>query len=399
MSLGTFVHTRKIPMSRPFSPLAIIRAVPRTLLLEYCQSQAVPVDPRLFVDDFSAEQVLAVCRGTPPIRPRFDAALREVHEMATEEGTLALVEEGRFQRIELPPAYHDLHGPAARAMWFLTHLPDVFHSARLLYAADNLPARHSTAVSKLPPAVPPHSVTDLGPFRRAVAEYYQVQQLRGHRCHIDPLLREGRLLLFVRLDDHPAVDLEFDQQARLQRRPHMPTFEVIFQFAAPTGTLSVYAHGRERVRIELLELFCRHLLGVDKLPEVVRRPAFRLEPLMDRDVVRVVAPAVGASGTRVRRLRVELPDAGGAVILIATKEGAWDDVHRMLDRHVPADLFPRDELHVSTAGVTVGYTREGKDRTLTFEVTRRGTTDLASRPDDQQDLGERLLRSWGVFDA
>ena len=71
----------------------------------------------------------------------------------------------------------------------------------------------------------------------------------------------------------------------------------------------------------------------------------------------------------------------------------------MLDRHFPAADFPRDELTVSGCGVTLGFVRDGQPRTQTFDVTRRGTTDLASRSDDVQELGERLLRSWGMTGA
>ena len=87
------------------------------------------------------------------------------------------------------------------------------------------------------------------------------------------------------------------------------------------------------------------------------------------------------------------------VTLETAPEGAWDDIHRMLDRHFPVAEFPRDDLTVSVAGITFGYIRDGLPRTLTFDVTRRGTTDLVSRSDELRELGERLLRAWGVAGA
>ena len=85
--------------------------------------------------------------------------------------------------------------------------------------------------------------------------------------------------------------------------------------------------------------------------------------------------------------------------LEAAPEGGREDIYRMLDQHFPVAEYPRDELFVSMATITVGYTAGGKARTLTFDVTARGTTNLTSRADDQQDLGERLLRFWRVLDA
>ena len=186
----------------------------------------------------------------------------------------------------------------------------MFHAARLLNAADHPAARHSTAVAGLPEVMPPHSLEDLGEFRLAMAEYFLLNQFRGHRCQIEPLLRGCRLLLFVYLDDYPAVHVGFDDADRLERRPHRPTFEVVFQFAAPPGTLSVYSQVKQPVRIALLELFCRHVLGVETLPEIVRRPSFRLNHLVHRDSARVVDLAVGVSAVRLRRLRVSVPGSG-----------------------------------------------------------------------------------------
>ena len=199
------------------------------------------------------------------------------------------------------------------------------------------------------------------------------------------------------LDDYPDIHVGFAADERLERRPHLPTFEVVFQFAAPPGTLSVYSNKlRQPVRVALLELFCRHVLGVEPLPELVRRPAFHLNHLIHRDSVRAVDPALGLTGARLRRLRVSVPGTGEWVTLEAAPEGAWDDLHRMLDRHFPVAEFPRDELTVSGCGITLGFLRDCQPRTLTFDVTRRGTTDLASKSDDLQELGEGLLRSWGV---
>ena len=161
-------------MSRPYSPLAILRAVPRDLLRAYCAEHQVPFDPRLFADDTTPSQTLALALGlgTPAVRPWFDGALRHVHEMGTEGGTLALVAEAHYERLDLPPEYHALAGPEARALWFLTYLPAVFHAARLQHTADHLADRHSTAVAGLPEGIPPHSLAELGEFRRALAEYF-----------------------------------------------------------------------------------------------------------------------------------------------------------------------------------------------------------------------------------
>ena len=97
-------------MSRPYTPLHVIRAVPRDLLRAYCAEHQVPFDPRLFADTSTPSQMLALGLGTPAIRPWFDGALRHVHEMGTDDGTQVLVAEARECGLDLPPEYRELAG-------------------------------------------------------------------------------------------------------------------------------------------------------------------------------------------------------------------------------------------------------------------------------------------------
>ncbi len=328
---------------------------------------------------------------------RFDAALRDVHDLASEDGTRALVAEADALGLPLPPEFHALPGPAARGLWFFTRYPKAFECARLVYAADHLAARSCTAVTGLPPALPAHKPEALAPLHQALCEYYR-RQARSGRCHIDALVRGNRLLLFEYLDDYPAVHVGFDERDQFRRRHHRPAFEVVFQFTPPTGTLAVFANGGQRVRADLLDLFCQHLLGVPAPAEVLRLPAFRLDHLLHPDATAAVPVAGGVvADLRVRRLRVYLPGTGESVTLETAPHADRLAVYRMLDRHFPAEHFPRDLLRVSWAAVAATFTADdGEERPLTFDLSSRGTTTLTARPDRHQEVGEAVLRAWGV---
>lgn len=385
-------------MSRPFSPFAVVRGVPHTLLADFCTAHRLPLDADALAPDADARRVVAAAHALPrPDRERFDAALRDVHDLATEDGTRALVAEAEAAGIPLPPAFHALAGPAARAVWFLAHHREAFHAARLVYAADHLAARSGTSVTGLPDRLPDHSPQALTPLRLALLEYYR-RQARGGRCHIDALVRGPRLLLFVYLDDYPAAHLGFDRENIFRRRHHRPAFEVVFQLTPPTGTLAVFAAGGQRVRVDLLDLFCQHLLGVPAPADVLRSPPFRLDHLLHPDAT-AAAPADGVADVRVRRLRVYLPGSGESVTLETAPHADRLAVYRMLDRHFPAEHFPRDLLRVSMAAVSLTFDAGGERRTLSFEVSSRGTTNLAARPDRHQEIGEAVLRAWGVTGA
>ncbi len=108
--------------------------------------------------------MLAAARNLPrPSRERFDADRRDVHDLATEDGTRALVAEADAAGVSLPPAFHELAGAAARGMWFLAHHPDAFHAARLVYAADHLAARSCATVTGVPNVLPDHTPEALTP--------------------------------------------------------------------------------------------------------------------------------------------------------------------------------------------------------------------------------------------
>ncbi len=386
-------------MSRPFSPVAVVRQVPPTLLAELCTALDIPLDPTALAPDADARRVLAAAGDLPRLsRERFDAALRDVHDLATEDGTQALVAEAECGGAELPPAFRALAGDAARAMWFLAHRPDAFHAARLVYAADHLSARSCTTVGGLPDRLPEHSPDALAPLQLALCAYYR-RQARGGQCHIDTLVRGPRLLVFVYLDDYPATHLEFDDQAGFRRRHHRPAFEVVFQLTPTAGTLAVFAAGGKPVRADLLDLFCQHLLGIPAPAEVLRVSPFRLDHLLSPDATARVPAGDGVADLRVRRLRVYVPGSGETVTLETAVGGDRNAIYRMLDRHFPVEQFSRDLLRVSMATVTLTFDGGGERRTLTFDVSSRGTTDLAARPDRHQAVGEAVLRAWGVTSA
>jgi hypothetical protein len=281
----------------------------------------------------------------------------------------------------------------------LTDTTRAFDSARLVYAADHLSARSCTAVAGLPTVMPDHSPDALARLQLALCDYYR-RQARGGRCHIDALVRGPRLLLFVYLDDYPAAHLGFDDQDQFRRRHHRPAFEVVFQLTPPTGTLAVFAAGGQPVRVDLIDLFCQHLLGVPAPAEVLRAAAFRLDHLLSPDATAPVPAAGGVVSARVRRLRVYLSGTGESVTLETAPHADRLAVYRMLDRHFPPEVFPRELLRVSWAAVAATFTADdGEERSLTFDLSSRGTTNLTARPDRQQEVGEAVLGAWGVTGA
>ncbi len=385
-------------MSRPFSPIAVVRQVSPAMLADFCAAHHIPLDPTALAPDADARHIVTAAQAMPAHdRERFDAALGDVHDLATEDGSRALVAEAEYARLPLPPAFHDMAGDAARAMWFLTHHPNAFDAARLVYAADHLSARTSSAVAGLPTVMPDHSEAALAPLRTALCDYYR-RQARGGHCHIDALVRGHRLLLFGYLDDYPATHLEFDRE-QFRRRHHRPAFEVVFQLTPPAGTLAVFAGGGEDVRVALLDLSCRHLLGIPAPAEVLKVAPFRLDHLLSPDATARVPDGHGVADLRVRRMRVYVPGSGETVTLETARHADRHAVYRMLDRHFPVEHFPRESLRVSLVTVVLTFAGGKGRRTLSFDVSSRGTTTLAARPDRHQAVGEALLAGWGVTGA
>lgn len=391
-------------MSRQYAPKAFFRHVPFTLLRQFFDRLGIApnVDwDRLEDGDadamFDAWQALASAD-----RELAEMVFRQVHDLATRDGTRTLVQEGQFIGRDFAAELEPVEGHYAKALWVFLNDPLAFHSGWQIYHAETLPGRYwrrKTGYTNRPPDL---SHDALSSFRTAVSEYFRREQGRGHRCSADPYNRDYRgAYLFVYPDDYTQTYVGHDLHGRLRRNAQRPAFEIVFHFHPPSGVLDLYAPGDRHLKDTLEGMLCEHVLRQPAPPERLDRPPYVLTPLKHRGFLFRTDPEDGIRLVRIRSMRLSLPDNPQRVTLDAAPDGPADEIYDMLDRWLNPMNIPLSALNISQVTLQIRHTPKGetRERTLTFDVTYPSGCNLKSRAEDQRELGEKYLRAWGIAHA
>lgn len=385
-------------MSRPYSPLAVLRHLPAELVRRFCDTARTPLAVP-WADPPDARTVYAAWQTLPPDpQAKFEQMLQWVHQLGTVPGVRSLTEEAAFRGYNLAdrPAEYGL--PAA-ALYCLVAFPPVFHHILTLDTADRLPGRHWHRTPGLPAAPPDASRDTLLRLEYALGTYLRAEQGRGQRVTVEHLVRAGREHYFLCYpDDYTHTHVRHDDRGRLDRVPVRPTFEVVFAFDPAAGVLETYCPGLRAVREWVEGLFVGQVLAAETPTRRPHQPVYELDGLLDPAFAFPTDPADGVRQVRVAKLRVALPDSGRRLVVEGDPAGDPADAVAMLDALLPAAAYPRGRLHVvqATFSLLVRPTDGGRDRPLTFEVAYPNGCSLKSLPADRRELGEKYLKAWGI---
>lgn len=341
---------------------------------------------------------LAWLNMAPGSREQVEQMLRYVHETASSAGVQAFIAEAYFRNIDITASIGPLDGHHTKALWVLINHSMVFHTARLLLSVSNTFGRYWNLTPGIPHTLPDTDPNAVQNLKIAIASLYRREQARGHCCTIESYSRRGCLYLFVYLDDYTQTHTGHDDRGKLSRHPLRPTFEVVFVYNRPAGTLDLYAPGERRWRTTLRDLFCEHILHHEPPPAPADQPPYRMKGLLSRSFPLPTDSTAGVISATIRRLKLIPPRRARRVILEADP-AAGEDIYDMLDDHFPADRFPREQVWVNqvTFGVKYCTSDDDRERSLTFTVSYPDACDLRNKPEDQRAVGEWCLRRWGIL--
>jgi hypothetical protein len=386
-------------MNRTFYPISVIRAVTPRLLQLFCQSHHIELKPELFANGVDPALIYMHSTKLPDDqRQKFDTALRDIYELGTEDGLRLLTGEARIANIFLGLDFLALDGLQPRALWFLIHHRASFHNALRLHAAKQISWKFSTTVQiPISTKIPECSIEAFTPLRVMLMQYFTEHESRGRHCKIEWLIREERLFVLAHLDDHGSVHLDFDEQGELRRRSTRPVFDVVYQLHLGNLQLATFAKGGADKRAELKDLFCEHFLKIEAPEEKIEKPEFHLTQLISPEAAIAPPPSSGIAGVRIRRMRVYFPQVRESITLEVAPEGKTDDIYKMLNRFLPEQDYPRSDLRVNFLSLTITPTEEQTTgKPFSFDVGNRGSTNLTSKREHQQNLGERLFKLWKI---
>jgi hypothetical protein len=331
-------------------------------------------------------------------REEIEFEFRQVHEMATADGTRAILEEGRFHGLDLTAALDALDGYHNKALWTLMEHYHVFDIARLLNRADHLSGRYWRKRKNIPKKKPDVSPKALKDLAEAVSAYYRENQGRGRHCRVETYLRAGRYhYFFVYPQDYTDTFIGYDEHGQFQRRPQNPAFEVIYVYDPEDGALDLFVRGGKEIVRDLQELFGRTVLHETLDEEKQDFVPYDLSGLKDRNFSFPTDPADRVQEVKVTAMRLSLLGNPKKKITFETgpkepKGSIYDFMDAVLDER----RLPLSMVNVASVAIrmvfenTNGFGRPTK--ALSFRISHPNSCNLKDSPEEL--LAKKYLKEW-----
>lgn len=388
-------------MTQQFNPRSVLRQTSNNLLREFFEKQGHPlpiewddISERRIDKLFYAWQALA-----PDARREIEVGLRDVCDMANDDGIRVIVEESKSKQKDIGAELERWESRHDKALWTLLRHPNVWHSSVLFAQADSLShGRCWVGRGSMPGTEPKTDPATIVRFRDAVSGFFRERQARGHQCHVDHMKRGSHQdYFFVYLSDYADTYLKLDDQQQIKRIPERRAFEVVFAFDNSTRSLEMYAKGGKPVVQALQEVFSRVILGQEIDASSPDGKAFRLDHLMDRAFGFPTDPADHIANVRLRSLKLAIVGTRrGTITLEPQKDDPTTRIYEMLDEDLNNKRLPKESLRVSKATISMQLNGGTRRKTLTFNITWPNRCDLKSKPDDLRALGEKYLQEWKI---
>ena len=308
-------------------------------------------------------------------RRALEPQLREVFDLASQKGTLAIIDEARWQvsRGNAPDA--DLVAKLSRmtshferAMTVLLDHPNLWKGATRFFRADSLSRWKKRSgfpkkAASLDRSIRPAFAADIG-------RWFREAQGRGHHCIVEVLRRDDRDYFFAYPQDFADQSLEY-VNAQLKPRANNPAFEVVFVWVQKEGALEVNTKGGPKVVTAMQELFARHILKLDGLPSIPKnKREYELQVLKRPGFSFAFQPTDGIEDIWVRRLRyTSLSQEGDQVTFEADTDKDHNAVHGLIKRLNP--VMPSDRWYISEATISARFAAQGDQpaKTRTFDLS------------------------------
>lgn len=387
-------------MVQQFNPKRVLRQISNPLLKEFFERQGHPLDvdwDRLTntqVDDiFDAWQ-----RLPDDQRKAVEIAFHDVHEMADEDGTRVIIEEGQHHGEDLAPLLEPMESRYDKAIWTFMNRPQVWDAAVRFAKADSLSGGRSWIKrGKVPQVEPKIDDESILALQEAMSGFHRDRQARGHHCKVEYLPRgSDHHYYFVYLSNYADTYINFDDAGHFQRTAERRAFEVVFAYDRASGTLEMYAKGGKKVIEPLQQLFCTIILGEPLSPEEPGTYPFQLNGLMERTFTFPTDPEDGVEEVSVRGMRLSiLGRLRGRITLEPDPNDGRERIYEMLEDDLNRRRLPKSILHVTKATLNFRLNGNGHGRSLTFDITPSGSN-LKSKREVQRLLGEKYLKRWEI---
>ena len=364
-------------MARHFAVPQLFRQMPNALMKRYCARHELFGD--LDFEKMKQRSVEALVNAWEKLpgdhRRALEPQLREIFDLSSQKGTLAIIDEARWQVTREKSSDAGLVAKLSmmtshfeRAMTVFLDHPHLWKGATRFFRADSLsrwkkrsgfPKKDACLDRKIRPV-----------FAADIGKWFRESQGRGRHCIVEVLRRGDRDYFFAYPEDFADQSLEY-VDAQLKPRVNNPAFEVVFVWVQKEGALEVNTKGGPKVIAAMQELFARHILKLGALPPLPKnKKEYELGALKRAGFSFVFQSTDGIEDIWVRRLRYSsLSQEGDQVTFEADTDRNRMGVHDLIKRLNP--VMPPDRWYISEARITARFEAHGDEpaKTRTFDLS------------------------------
>jgi len=363
-------------MARNFRLKAFLREVNVQLLQEFLKAEGVEdllPDPKKDQDEVDVWTDFIYSRDGQKIAD-VEMALRDVNEMATDGGTLNLIDVAADQDVDLKQDNKVIENESCRALYCFIHHRDIFENAFVFQQVNELKGKTERTGLKKCSAV--DVITRKDVLAKELKMYFFSKELRGQNCQVDAYNDHGKRVCFIAYpEDYPKTDIFYDN-GRLRRMGRKSTFQIIYIYDCEHGRLEMNARGGAKKKVELMTIFNKEVLQDDR-PVSDRQKVYNLEKLLRKDFEFATKPEDDVEYVNLQELTLMHKYNKDRVTIRLKDASGLDDMRDALkDYHVAADQF-----YVSQAKIQIKFPQVGRQKgSVTFHLSWPDRCDLGDSP-------------------
>lgn len=379
-----------------YSPKNFMRNAPNALLARYFQTLGVLTDLDFsLLTETKIDPMYDAWRALPEkIRNQTEQDFQEIHELATEGGSKAILDEARWHGEDLAEQFASLKGFNEHSFWTFLERQTYWRGALAFHHADTVPASYWRKRKNLPhtsAAVDPDSVRQ---FEQSLSGYFHTMQGRGKNCKVDCYRRNDLDYFFAYPEDYTQASIEWDGP-EFKRRAHRPAFEIIFVYSQKNGTLEVYLSGDRKPVPDLQTIFAATVLKAELGPDEQDERVYDLNPFRSAHFRFTYGPESGIESVAIKKLRLSVHNTKERLTLEADPTHRKQAVYDLLEK--VTEGIPLSQVAITQVGIKVTFAQNPSSRrpnTRTFAISWPNSCSL--KHDDRDLRIRKMLADSGI---
>lgn len=325
-----------------------------------------------------------------------ESQFRAVFGLAYAEGVVGLIDEGRFQGVDLTTVLEARDGSVEKVFYVFLRHRRVFDVASRFDHADRLNRRYWQIRKDIPRKKPDVARPTRAKLADALSALYREQQGRGEKCQIECYLRGGtHHYFFAYPADFATTFAEWSGES-LERKAHKPAFEIVFIYNEQEGTLSLHVTGTKELKAALQRIFAEVILGVELGPESAAAAPFVLGPLKHRDFRFQTEPTDAIREIRVRSLRLDVLGSGDRITIQPPARRRDRSVYDAMDSNLDSRQLPLSNVDVSFAELQFVFDLgDGKTKTVSCNLSGKNSCNLRDTAEHLK--AKEILKRSGIL--